>query len=197
MSDTTQLFILAGIWTLAAAILVYFIKKWPARIIVFALLVGIPFWELPFGYLNFRALCNEQGGLHVFDKIAPQHQICLKSPIEYLAPQFLGNGINTVETIDRIGKRRLVTKSGEIGHTSPTIYCVTQEFVQGLPWRTQRNEFAIVKATDQRVVARSSDFVWYGTWWQQAALPVLGRGGECRHGNPTPAIARLLVEGSN
>ena len=60
MSDTEQLFVLAGVWVAIAAVIARFISGWPARIVVFTLLVGIPFWELPYGYYNFRELCKSK-----------------------------------------------------------------------------------------------------------------------------------------
>src|SRR6185369_8583768 len=103
MSDTAQLFILAGIWSLIAAFIVRFIPKWPARIIVFALLVGVPFWELPYGYYNFQKLCRDDGGLHVFDPIAPQDVICAAYPFDSSAKSLLRFGFESVEARTKTG----------------------------------------------------------------------------------------------
>jgi hypothetical protein len=195
MSDTAQLFTLAGIWTLVAAFLVYFIANWPARIGLFAVMVGIPFWEVPFGFQYFKSLCDMEGGLRTFEAVPPQKIICLKHPIENLAPHFLSLGVPVVEKVDQNGRLSVLPADSRSGEGQSSAYCVSQGFVDNLPWRIQRNEFAVLRVSDGRLVGRFSDFIWYGTWWQQAALPVLGRGGECRHGDPVPSIVKWLVTG--
>ena len=77
MSDTAQLFIFAGLWTVGALVLAHFIPKWPAKIAAVALLVGIPFWELPYGYYNFRIQCGELAHLKLLEKIDPQDSVCV------------------------------------------------------------------------------------------------------------------------
>ena len=79
MSDTEQLFIVAGIWSLISLFIARFISGWPARIAVFALLVGVPFWELPYGYFNFLSKCREETHVLVFKAISPQQNICVET----------------------------------------------------------------------------------------------------------------------
>ena len=202
MSDTEQLFILAGVWTIGAAVVAYFIPKWPAKIIAFALLVGIPFWELPFGYYKFLNLCAHEGGWRVFEKIAPQQSVCAIYPLDSATKQFIDAGFTIVEAKDKGGNTWRYTrdeindKPKAAGSATVSEYCVVQDFIEGLPWRIQRNEHVVVRLSDKHIVGRFSDFVWYGTWWQQKAIPMLGRGGECRHGDAIPAIAYTLRAGS-
>ncbi len=197
MSDTEQLFILAGFWTAGALILAYFIPSWWAKIAAVALLVGIPFWELPFGYMNFRRLCEGQGGLRVIESVTPQHTVCAIYPLESSASRLLELGFATVEAKDQLGHVWILSKDSKRQSESANVssaYCITQSFAKGLPWRIQRNEHTVIRVADEHRVAQFNDFVWFGTWWQEQALPVLGRGGECRHGDALRAIAAVLVK---
>lgn len=197
MSDTEQLFIVAAGWTAFSAFLAYFVRNWGGRIALFVVLVGVPFWELPYGYFNFKWLCKEQGGLAVLEAIPPQDKVCASYPFETSAGRLLEAGFTIVEARDSKGNviafERGRQKSGVTGLTSD--YCIAQQFVQGLPWGIQRNEYAIVAQRNDRVVARHSDFIWYGMWWQQLASPLFGRGGECRHNDPVNSVARVLLMG--
>ena len=65
MSQTEELFLLAGTWTLIAIFIARFIPNWPGRIAFLAIAVGLPFWELPYGYYNFQRLCREELDLKV------------------------------------------------------------------------------------------------------------------------------------
>jgi hypothetical protein len=200
MNDTEQLFVAAAVWALIAAVIARFIPNWPGRIAFFALAIGIPFWELPYGYFNFQRLCREEGSLRVFEPIAAQREICADYPYETAALAMLKIGFVTVEARDKNGSVRKYSKgsSGDIEKVTiervSSEYCVTNAFVRGLPWRTMRNEIVIVRERDRQVVARNSDFVWFGMWWQEATVPILGRGGECRH-DGIGAITNALIRG--
>jgi hypothetical protein len=197
MSDTEQLFIVAAVWAIAAAFLAYFVRNWGGRIALFAVLVGVPFWELPYGYLNFKRLCDEQGGLRVLEGISPQEKVCVSYPFETSAGRLLAAGFGIVEARDKNG-RVTVLRNDQLASEAPKLssnYCVTQQFVPGLPWGIQRNEYVIIAQANDRVVARHSDFVWFGLWWQQITAPLLGRGGECRHNEPVNSIVNVLLRG--
>lgn len=201
MSDTEQLFLLAGIWTLIAVVFARFIPNWPGRIAFLAIAVGLPFWELPYGYYNLQELCRTQGALKVFEPIMPQESICVDYPFETAASSMLKRGFKKVESRDKkggvVGHRNVKAADIEslVAERVTSEYCVTYSFVRGLPWRAMRNEFVVVRNSDQRLVARHSDFVWFGMWWQEAALPFFGRGGECRH-DGIGSIAHLLLHGA-
>jgi hypothetical protein len=203
MSDTEQLFIVAAVWIVIAAMFARLVPGWWGKGALFAVLVAVPFWELPFGYLNFRKLCEDQGGLKVFETFSPQVSICASYPLETSVDQFLSVGFKVVEARDRDG--RVVAQTRETAIKTPNVdgskvasaFCVTQEFVRGLPWRIQRNEYKVVAEPSQREVARHSDFIWFGMWWQERAAPLLGRGGECRHSAPIRKIADVLFHGTN
>lgn len=197
MSDTEQLFIVAAVWTVIAAVLARFVPNWGGRIALFAVLVGVPFWELPYGYLNFKKLCEEQGGLKVLQALSPQERICASYPFETSAERLLHFGFTVVEARDKDGRVTAFAKNKAKTEAlkSTSEYCVTQRFVRDLPWRIQRNEYVVLTQSNEIVVARHSDFVWNGTWWQQMAAPLLGRGGECRHSEPVKTIANVLLNG--
>ncbi|HTP62988.1 MAG TPA: hypothetical protein VMJ14_12990, partial [Burkholderiales bacterium] len=72
MSDTEQLFIVAAVWTVVAAMVARLGPGWWGKGAFFAALLVVPFWELPYGYFNFQKLCAEDANLKVIDKIFPQ-----------------------------------------------------------------------------------------------------------------------------
>src|SRR3990172_5793830 len=103
MNDTEQLFIAAAVWALIAAAVARFIPNWPGRIAFFAFAVGIPFWELPYGYYNFQELCREEGSLRVLEPIAPQQSICVDYPFETAASGMMKMWFASIEARDKSG----------------------------------------------------------------------------------------------
>src|SRR3970040_2192364 len=103
MNDTEQLFAVAAVWALIAAAVARFIPNWPGRIAFFAIAVGMPFWELPYGYYNSQKLCREEIGLQVFEKISPQEIVCADYPYVTLHKELLRSGFTTVETRGKAG----------------------------------------------------------------------------------------------
>jgi hypothetical protein len=200
MSDTEQLFIVAAVWALIAAVIARFIPNWPGRIAFFAIAVALPFWELPYGYYNFEKLCKEQAGLKTFEPIQPQRFVCVAYPFDSGAPFLLKAGFSVVEARDKTGNVNRISRapSGEFESAKlnrvTSEYCITYAFVRGLPWRVMRNEMTVSRESDQKLVARHSEFVWFGMWWQEAATPVLGRGGQCR-GDAIQPISTALLGG--
>jgi hypothetical protein len=185
MNDTEQLFMIAAVWALIAAAVARFIPNWPGRIAFFAIAVGLLFWELPFGYYNFAMLCREEGRLQIFETIPPQTNICLDYPIEDIAERVLKTGFDSVEARGRAGDIRRYVSKGAVDRREDRQdritagYCITSVSNIPLPWRILRHDHLIRGATDGHIVARQSRFSWAGMWWQEAARPVLGRGGDC------------------
>ena len=185
MNDTEQLFLMAAVWTVIAAAIARLIPTWPGRIAFFAIAVGLPFWELPYGYYNFQKFCREEMGLRVFEKIAPQEIVCADYPFVTLHRELLGSGFTSVETRGKAGeiKRYSARPDGEISGTAQRVlssnYCLTFQNNTLLPWRVLRHDQLITRVHDRHIVARQSRFSWSGMWWQEAGRPVLGRGGEC------------------
>src|SRR3990172_8633256 len=152
MNDTEQLFIAAAVWALVAAAIARFIPNWPGLIAFFALAVGIPFWELPYGYYNFQKLCREEIGLQVFERISAQEIICADYPFVTLHRELLRSGFTSVETRGKAGeiKRYAAMPEGGIEETTQqrlaSNYCLT--FVNNirLPWRVWRHDQLITRA---------------------------------------------------
>ncbi len=198
MSDTEQLFIVAAVWTVIAAVLARFVPNWGGRIALFAVLVGVPFWELPYGYYNFQKLCVAEAKLQVFEPIAPQKAICFDYPIESSVPKLLDQGFVRVEAKGGDGKITLYSRGPSHSVVSSNIekitadYCVAFKNNNHIPWRTLRHDFLILRSKDKAIVARHSVFDWLGMWWQEGVSPLLGRGGNCRPDQVQPILSVLL-----
>jgi hypothetical protein len=200
MDDTAALFTLAIIWSLIALVLVRFIPRWPARIATFALLVGVPFWELPVGYYNLYRLCEKEAKLVVLEPIAPQKSICFDYAIESSVSSVLARGFERVESKVGDGGYAQYTREGG----PPTLsssrvksaeseYCIAFSNNNRVPWRTIRHDFLIVRVKDKATMARHSVFDWLGMWWQEETSPILGRGGSCRSDQVQSILSALLV----
>lgn len=185
MSDTEQLFLMAAIWTLIAAVVALFIPNWPGRIAFLAIGVGLPFWELPYGYYNFRSICRAEARVQVFESIPSQRSVCVAYPFEDAAKDALKAGFENVEVKGKNGDVRRYTAPNasdrrEGGQDRVSVqYCITSATNAKLPWRILRHDHLIQRVSDGRTVARQSRFDWAGMWWQEASRPVLGRGGDC------------------
>jgi hypothetical protein len=194
MSETAELFILAGIWTFVVVLTARTIKNWPARVVVFAFLLGIPFWEMPFGFYNFVRLCRDDARLRVVEKFPPQERVCAAYPDTSLHRELLAAGFPFVETKGAAGEvRSFFLKDGtahEVAQSAITsTYCLT--FVNNIrmPMRVLRHEVQIVRVSGGDVVARQSRFSWLGMWWQEATSPILGNGGTCAPDPRSPILA--------
>jgi hypothetical protein len=201
MNDTEQLFVAAAVWALIAAVIARLIPTWPGRIAFFAIAVGLPFWELPYGYYNFVKLCKDEGGLRVFAEIAPQRTICADYPFDASAQTLNRFGFATVEARSKTGE--VIQFIGAASESIPQTkaksvssdYCVTFVNNNVLPWRVYRHDFVILRSKDGSIVARHSVFDWAGMWWQQATSPILGNGGGCRE-DPIHPVMTALHTGS-
>ena len=183
MNDTEQLFVAAAIWALIAAAVARFIPNWPGRIAFFAIAVGLPFWELPYGYYNFQKLCREEGRLLVFERIPPQDSVCVGDLDSGLYSGLIRAGFVRVEITGRSDDPKRDSVSGRVFPTKKqevkSAYCLAYRANIPLPSRVLRNDVLITRASDEHVIARQSQFQWAGMWWQEQARPVLGRGGVC------------------
>lgn len=198
MSDTEQLFIVAAGWTAFCAFLAYFVRNWGGRIALFVVLVGVPFWELPFGYSTFRKRCDAEAKLQVLEPIAAQRDICFDYPIGTSAEKLLDRGFSRVEAKGNDGKftyyakpdSKLAVSTG--ADKAASEYCIAFRNNNQSPWRILRHDFVVVRTRDSVVVARHSAFDWLGMWWQDSASPLLGRGGSCRTDQVQSLIDALL-----
>ncbi len=199
MSQTEELFLLAGIWTLVAVFIARLISGWPGRIAFLVVAVGLPFWELPYGFYNFQRLCNAEARLLVFDKFPPQDSICIEDLDSGLYWGLTNAGFKRIEVTGRSDDIGRDTSSGRVVRIArPDIksgYCLVSKANQPLPWRMNRHDVLITRVGDDRIVARQSRFSWAGMWWQEQLRPVLGSGGSCFEDPKRPGLA--LRSGTN
>jgi hypothetical protein len=186
MNDTEQLFLMAVIWAVIAAVIARFIPNWPGRIAFFSIAMAIPFWEFPYGYYNFETLCREQAMPQFFEKIPPQESICVENLDAGFYRGLVQAGFKKIEVRGGADDPQRYLASGRVlltgldGAKSP--YCFSFKSNIRLPWRIWRHDQLVSHAIDGRIVARQSRFSWAGMWWQEDARPVLGRGGDCSSG---------------
>jgi hypothetical protein len=195
MNDTEQLFLAAAAWALIAAAIARFIPNWPGRIVFFALAVGIPFWELPYGYYNFQKLCREETTLKVIEKFPPQDSVCIEYFDAGLYRQLAQGGFTRIEITGRSDNAKEYAAKGQVFMTNheqaKSSYCIAFENNISLPWRLLRADTMIEQRSDRRVIGRQSEFYWTGMWWQEQARPAAGRGGVCsKDSNETIALLR-------
>jgi hypothetical protein len=184
MSHTTELFIMAAVWCVISAVIVRFVAPgWPARIGLFAILVGVPFWELPYGYFNFTQLCDQHARVIAYEKVVPQESICFEDFYEDVYGTVARAGITQIEVRGRTNFREKNTTTAQVVRVTrgseKSLYCYESRANIPLPWRILRHDSLITGAKDGRVVLKLSQFVWSGMWWQEQAAPVLGNGGRC------------------
>ena len=195
MSDTEQLFLVAAVWALIAAAIARFIPNWPGRIAFFLLAVGIPFWELPYGYYNFLNLCSVDTNIKVSEKIAPQDSVCIEYFDLGLYRQLAQAGFKRIEITGRSDNAKEYAADGRVFLTNreqaKSSYCVAFENNISLPWRVLRADTLIESARQKKIVGRQSEFYWAGMWWQEQARPMMGRGGVCsKESNEAIALLR-------
>jgi len=194
VDDTEQLFAAAAVWTVVAAVIARFIPNWPGRIAFFVLAVGLPFWELPYGYYNFQKLCSEQIGPVFFEKIASQESICISDLDSGAYLGLVQAGFSRIEVTGRTNDLGRDSLGGRVVRTQKqsvnSKYCVSYVANIPLPWRVLRNDVLIRHASDDKVAGRQSGFQWAGMWWQEQIRPVLGRGGLC-FGDPLSSFRAI------
>ena len=193
MNDTEQLFIAAAVWALIAAVIARFIPNWPGRIAFFAIAMGIPFWELPYGYYNFQKLCRDETNLKVLEKILPQDSVCIEYFDLGLYRQLVQAGFTRIEITGRSDNANEYVANGRVFLTkredAKSSYCIVLKSGTSLPWRILRGDTLVVRLVDNHAVARQSRIRWNGTWWQQEATPILGIGGVCSGSLSNPILA--------
>jgi hypothetical protein len=185
MSPTAELFTAAGVWLVVAAFIAYLIPLGSrvAKSLLFVALVAIPFWELPYGYLNFRKECDQATKLSLIETIPSQESICLERFDSVIFARLSEAGFSRVEVAEPAPNaapfltqpnlfvlKRTEMKSG---------YCVRFMGHSLKPWGIQRSETAVIELKTGKRVAHQSNIRWLGTWWQSKMSPMLGDGGSC------------------
>ena len=169
------------------------------KISAVAIALLIPFWDLPFGYLNFRHHCAELGGLHVEAKLGAAEAILVDPDLAYTPDQLQGYGFKIIEygKLGQIARFTASTK-GLIKsiHEAP-VSSLKVHFIanQRLPWNLVRRDFLVSHIKTGQVVARHTDFLWRGLWWQIQAAPLLGNGGRC-HVPKDNAVLAVVARGT-
>src|SRR5438270_54322 len=71
-------------------------QKWAKGLAVFVAL-GIPFWDLPFGYYNFHSHCMTEGGIQQYAPISPQKSLFFPQATGVRPEQLFNLGVEVVE----------------------------------------------------------------------------------------------------
>ncbi len=183
MNDTEQLLFLAAVWTGIAALIARFVPRWPGRIAVFLVLVGVPFWELPYGLAHFQKLCRDDAKLKVTAKVTPQDSVCIEYFDEGLFSALAKAGFSRVELLEMSRNAEPYLKDSRLSLAERgklrSNYCIAFESNVHVAWRIVRDDALVRRSSTGEVVGRQSSFRWAGLWWQHAARPLLGRGGVC------------------
>ncbi len=199
MDYTGQLFTMAIVWMLVAAVSAYFVPKWWLKGAFLLLAVGIPFWELPYGYYNFRKLCGEAASLQTLSKIPAQDSVCIEYFDLRLYQLLESSGFTRIEVTGKSENAKPYVASGRVYLVDrkqvQSEYCVIFRNNIAQPWRILRADTLLVRAVDGSTAARQSYFRWDGMWWQEAARPLLGIGGACS--GDLKATVMALRQGSS
>ena len=183
MNDTEYLFVVAAVWSIISLLLARLVPNWGGRIALFVVLVGVPFWELPYGYYKFSSLCRDKVALQVFEEMMPQTSICIDYFDVPLYVELVRVGFDRIEITERSDSAKNYLRNDRVvmvkRDEARSSYCIAFKNNIHMPWRMLRSDILVERAGDGRVVARQSDFYWIGMWWQAEATPVLGRGGMC------------------
>jgi hypothetical protein len=171
-----------------------------AKFAVVAVAFAIPFWDLPIGYVNYRTACSDQAGLVILAPIAGSDSILIEGP-GYSVEQLSNFGFKTIEYASANGTEIVtftVTPTG-LEKARPTkrvsklkISSVSNQ----LPgWHLHRRDVILSNIDNGAVVARHSEFHWYGAWWQQELMPKAGPVARC-HIREDAQIWALALRGS-
>jgi hypothetical protein len=182
-----------GLWYLLIRALP---NRW-AKAVVALVAVYLPFWDVPYGYYNFRTLCAEEGGVKVFEKVAPQNSIYLDKTMFGAGSYMFKLGYQVVEEHDRAG--HIVRRDASDPSRRETVdraslvstYGTRIEPTKRQPWGISRvDEFVFVLRTDSDVI-RSTYFTWQ-IWINSLGVPGLGHLSFCPDRvNRTNAAAAL------
>lgn len=180
-----------GLWYLLVRALP---NRW-AKAIVALIALYLPFWDVPYGYYNFRTLCAEEGGVKVFEKVPSQDSIYLDKSVLGAVSYMFKQGYRIVEEQDRSGqigrwlasdpgRREVVDKASLI-----STYGMRSELFKRQPWGVSRSDRLIYILQTESIVIRSTYFSWQ-TWISSLGVPGLGYLHYCPEGisRTTPAV---------
>jgi hypothetical protein len=193
--------IYVGLWYLLIRALP---SRW-AKAAVALVAIYLPFWDVPYGYYNFRTLCAEEGGLRVMGKVAPQPSVLLDSSslrTEQEREKMLGRGFRFVEMQFHDGSSISYSKSSagpnqSVRVSSPvSVYGIRTEMNRRMPWGIVRHDQVLyVRATNQ-IVARNAQVAWR-IWLRDKVLGLPGGQIHCQDQFRTDRLEQLVLAGSS
>jgi hypothetical protein len=156
------------------------------RIVLVAVALLIPFWDLPIGFIHFRLHCRD-GGLHTLASPPHADSILLKPGVGY-RPEYLAKfGFTTIEyetspvrlTVYSVTDKGL-QKSTSSNSTSTLE--LSQTYRTPLGWNVLRNELTLSVRGGGQPIARHTNFGWLGPWWYKELFPMAGNIQDCHVG---------------
>jgi hypothetical protein len=160
--------------------------------------VLIPFWDLPIGYFQYRHHCSNDGGLRVYEKIAPQDKIYFESTPSSFPEDMLKQGFKVVEIlrVDRTGIARQEVQRGRIVSRTVTnpesMVAVSILRNEELAWNIYRDRHVARSISGNQLIATYTMFSWHGGWLQRSVWPLFRGSLDCFRGPGNPLVTLLL-----
>jgi hypothetical protein len=174
----------------------------PQKIALIIVGLLVPFWDLPFAYLHYRALCSQEGGMHVLHRVVGAESIFFDGA-GYDPQKLLDFGFKTLEYRSTTSKDVLVYTVTERGvEKTRQAAARSQLRISSVPrhqavgWNTYRRDLSLFRQSDNMVLVRHTEFYWNGLWWQTALFPHGGSVGHC-HANEDDQVWRVALKGSS
>lgn len=189
-----------GLWYLLIRALP---NRW-AKAFVALIAVYLPFWDVPYGYYKFRALCAEEGGLHAFGKVSPQLSVFLDSSTlrtEQERTKMLARGFRFVEMQFQDGTSVSYSKSAtgqtqQVPLSNPTSnYGIRTDLNQRLAWGVIRHDHVLYVRGSNEVLARNSQFAWR-SWIRDKLLALPGGHIYCQEQFRSDGLEQLVLSGA-
>lgn len=186
-----------GLWYLLIRALP---NRW-AKAVVALVAVYLPFWDVPYGYYNFRTLCAEEGGLHVFGKVSPETSVFLDSSAlltEQESAKMIGRGFRFIEMRSHDGSNISYsnTSTGQsqtVRISSPvSSYGIRTTMNTRMPWGIVRHDQFLYVLTSDQVLARNTQFHWR-FWLRDKVLAVPGGHHYCQDQFRSDRLAQLVL----
>jgi hypothetical protein len=158
-------------------------RDWRLRVGTIAVALLIPFWEFPFGFVNYQSHCARDGGVHLSASFPPSTTVLIELSAGYTPNEVVRHGLKTVEYRSNTGITRF--SSGAAGfskssHPSPSaVVLIERTSKDKLPWNLERTVLSARRVENGEVLARQTAYHWIAFWWQRGVGPILGSGFDC------------------
>jgi hypothetical protein len=133
----------------------------------------VPFWDLPMGYLHYRRLCQDQGGLQILAKGPTSKSIFVDQGAGYRAEWLAKQGYTEIEYATSSTRLEVatftVTPNGfEKGRREKprSALKVSSVYGEDVGWNSVRRDLVLSRMDNGEVIARHSEFHWLGMWWE-------------------------------